>query len=310
MKTLPQGIQDYLALRRALGFQFNHVEALLKQFVSFLQEKGAPRMSPELMIEWAKQPVHTQSAHWAKRLGIVRDFAQYWKSVDPQVELPALGVLPYRYRRPTPYIYQETEIKSLLQASSFLQPQDGLRKHTYFTLIGLIAVAGLRIREPIALNREDVDFSQGIITVRKSKFGKSRLVPLDASTMKQLRRYAQVRDRFHSELLNPAFFVSDRGTRVTKDSVRWAFIEMSKRSGLRKPSDRHGPRIHDLRHSFAVRTLLDWYRAGLNIDQHMPVLSTYFGHDHPSDTYWYLSAVPELFSIAGKRLEKHMGGVL
>lgn len=310
MKPISQGIRDYLALRRALGFQFEHVEGALRNFASFLEEKKTSRLTSTLMVEWAKIPRQAQPAQWAKRLGMVRDFARFWKSTDPLTELPPDGLLPYCYRRRPPYIYTELEIEHLLAAASQLIPRDGLRRHTYFTLFGLIAAAGLRLSESIDLDQKDVDFSRGLLSVRNTKFGKSRLVPLHASTLERLRGYVRTRNRFHSRPRVPAFFVSDRGIRVTKDSVRWAFIAMSKQSALRAPSDRRGPRIHDLRHSFAVRTLMEWYRTGKNIDQQMPLLSTYLGHDHPSDTYWYLSAVPELLAYAGKRLEKQMGGVL
>jgi integrase/recombinase XerD len=191
----------------------------------------------------------------------------------------------------------------LIEAARLLPSPRGLRASTYATLFGLLAVTGMRMSEPIALDRGDVDLTRGILTVRRTKFGKSRIVPIHASTQQELRQYLDLRDRLHPLVQTRSFFISERGDRLTEWSVRWTLVRLSHRIGLRGPGDSHGPRLHDLRHGFAVETLLRWYRAGVDVEKHLPELSTYLGHVHVADTYWYISAVPELLQLATLRLE-------
>jgi integrase len=216
-------------------------------------------------------------------------------------------LLPHRYARKPPYIYTGREIKRLIAVARQLPSATGLRPATYATLFGLLAVTGLRISEALALNRADVDGAQAVLTIRRTKFGKSRLVPVHPATQRALARYARRRDRVYPKPMTESFFVSEHGARLTQWTVRYTFNRLSRRIGLRGPADRRGPRLHDLRHRLAVDTLLRWYRAGVDVERHLPELSTYLGHRHVADTYWYLSAVPELLRLAAARLEARGG---
>lgn len=304
MKTLRDGVEEYLEMRRALGFKLRLPGAALYDFVSFLEQEGASYITTELALRWATGPQEVQPAQWANRLSFVRTFAQYWSATEPRTEIPPLGLLPYRYQRRMPYIYSNEEIRRLLEASKNLSPETGFRRWTYYTLFGLLAVTGLRISEAIALNCEDVDLERCILTIHNAKFRKSRFVPIHISTLNRLKQYAHQRDHFLPNRMTSNFFVSERGKPLNDFTVRWTFVKLSRQIGLRGPSDSFGPRLHDLRHRFAANTLMHWYRSGLDVEQRLPTLSTYLGHSHVADTYWYLSAVPELLALAGARVEK------
>ncbi len=302
MSELRTALEEYLALRRALGFKLISAGGLLHSFVQFADNEGASFITTELVQRWATQP-NCQPAQWANRLGMVRRFARYRSSADPRTEIPPEGLLPHRRCRKTPYVYRDDEIARLIQAARELSSPIGLRATTYSTLFGLLSVTGMRISEPITLDREDVDLTEGILTVRRTKFGKSRLVPVHSSTQEMLSRYASLRDRIFPRPKTPSFFVSERGVRLTHGSARWTFIKLSHQIGLRGPDDHRGPRLHDLRHGFVIRTLLRLYRAGADVERHMPALATYIGHGHVADTYWYLSATPELLRLITARLD-------
>jgi integrase/recombinase XerD len=308
MSTLIDAVKDYLSLRRRLGYKMADAGRWLPDFVSFLERQGAEHITNELALRWAMQPVGTHPAHWAARLRAVRLFAEYHKGVDPQTEIPPQGLLPHRRNRPQPYIYKDNEIAGLIQEAKKLTSKTGLRSHTYSTLLGLLAVTGIRVGEALALNQGDVDLAQGILTIRQGKFNKTRLVPIHSSTQEVLRGYACLRDIAFPNPKILSFFLSEAGSRLEISCVYRTFVKISRRMGLRGPHDSHGPRFHDLRHSFAVRTVIEWYRAGMDVDSQMPKLSTYLGHAHVSDTYWYLSAVPELLCLAAARLGHTKGG--
>jgi integrase/recombinase XerD len=257
-----------------------------------------------LALRWAQEPQQVQPAEWAARLSYVRSFARYWSATDSRTEIPSVGLLPFRRGRATPYIYSRSDICALLKAATTLSPARGLRPRTYCALFGLLAVTGMRIGEIIHLSCDDVDLDQGLLTIRLTKFGKSRLIPLHASTVKKLTQYAHLRDQLHPRPSTPRFFLSNQGTSLTDCMVRWTFVKLTRQIGLRKSGESFGPRIHDLRHRFAVNTLLNWYRNGVDVEQRLPVLSTFLGHVHVTDTYWYLSAVPELLALTKDRLEK------
>lgn len=310
MNDLQTTLDEYLGLRRSLGFKLRDEGTVLPQFLSFLREKGAPVITTQLALRWATQPEGVLPAHWARRLTMVRLFAQFRSGVDPRTEVPPQGLLPYRYQRKPPYIYNDDEISKLLEAAYHLKSKGGLRPLTHSTALGLIAVTGMRISESLALDREDVDLPRGLLTVRLTKFGKSRLIPVHASTVGRLGDYSRARDQVVGGAKSPSFFVSERGTRLTQWSVRRAFVRLSHEIGLRHPGDSHGPRLHDLRHTFAVKTLLRWYQTGVDVERHMPELATYLGHKHVNDTYWYISAVPELLQLAAMRLDTTGGGGL
>jgi len=307
MSPLRQAVDEYLALRHALGFSLRLPGALLHQFAAFLERHGAPYITRDLALRWAQQPATAQPSTWANRLAAVRRFAQFWSASDPRTEVPPLGLLPHRYARKPPYLYTADDIRRLIAAARQLPSATGLRPATYATLLGLLAVTGLRISEALALNRADVDGAEAVLTIRRTKFGKSRLVPVHPATQRALGRYARRRDRVYPKPTTESFFVSERGARLTQCTVRYTFNRLSRQVGLRGPADRRGPRLHDLRHRLAVTTLLRWYRAGVDVERHLPALSTYLGHRHVADTYWYLSAVPELLRLAAARLEARGG---
>jgi len=311
MSKLHIALKDYLTLRRQLGFKLRDEGSLLPKFVLFVEQEGASFITKDLALRWAIQPKDALPAWWTARLRMVRRFVQYLSTTDPRTEIPPPGLLPHRYRRRPPYIYSDEEIKLLIEAAKQLSSTIGLRPYTYSTLFGLLAVTGMRVREPIHLHCKDVDLKQGVLTIHETKFGKSRLVPIHPSTQRILQQYECRRKRIYPNPLDPNFFMSDRGTRLTGWSVRNTFVKLSRQIGLRGPFDSHGPRLHDLRHGFAVRTILNWYRAGIDdVERQIPKLATYLGHTHVNDTYWYLSAVPELMQLATMRLDNTEGGTL
>jgi len=307
MTLLQQAIDDYIALRRSLGFKLRRMSEGLQDFAVFLEQKAAPYVTTELAMEWAVLPTHHQPSDWAQRLSFVRVFARHWHATDPRTEIPPTGLLPFRPQRARPYLYSELEIQKLLTAALKLSPSHGLRPGTYHCLFGLLAVTGLRISEALKLERQDVDLGERILTIRQTKFGKTRLVPLHTSTRDVMADYARRRGRFLRNASSPCFFLNDHGRRLDASAVRRTFYDLSRQIGLRGPEDRKGPRLHDFRHRFAVRTLVQWYRSNEDIERRLPVLATFLGHGHVADTYWYLSVEPELMGLATRRLELRWG---
>jgi integrase len=310
MSELRQAIDQYLALRRSLGFELRDPEAVLRRFVSFAEREGAAYITTDLVLRWTSEPSKAQPATWASWVAMVRRFARWWSATDPRTEVPPEGLLPQRYRRQPPYIYSDDEIEQLVRAAAQLPSSNGMRALTYSTYFGLVAATGMRMSEGLALDRSDVDLVGGILTIRRTKFGKSRIIPLHASTREALESYAVQRDHALRRVETPAFFVSAHGSRITQWSARYNFAKVSQQVGLRPPASGHGqgPRLHDLRHRFAVRTLIEWYRKGLDVEREIPKLSTYLGHVHVNDTYWYLEAVPELLQHATERLMQQRQG--
>ena len=308
MSELRTALEEYLAVRRALGFKLRLSGRLLQRFVDFADREGATIINTDLALRWATEPARAQPAQWANRLGMVRRFAQYRQAVDPRTEVPPPDLLPYQYRRPVPYLYSDDEVRQLFRAAGQLSSTTGLRPHTYATLLCLLAVTGMRTNEPLQLDRGDVDLIEGVLTVRGAQYGKSRYLPIHASTRDALQRYATLRDRVCRNPQSRGFFISERGTRITEWSLRWTFVKLSQDIGLRGPADSHGPRLLDFRHRFAVNTLARWYRAGIDVERHLPELATYLGHAHITDTYWYLTAVPELMHLAARQLERSVRG--
>ena len=306
MSTLRQALTDYLDIRRALGFELRSPARYLRTFVAFLEAQDASHITTAMAVRWATQPPDGAPANWARRLGIVRQFAAWHRTMDPRTEVPPTGRIPHRYRRKPPYIYTDEEIVRLVAAAGELPSPKGLRGHTYATIFGLLVATGMRVSEAVGLDRQDVDLEAAILSIRRAKFRKSRLVPLHASTRDALRGYADGRDRLVPTTTTFAFFVSERGSQITHWGTRYNFAKVSRQVGLRASAGGyrhgHGPRLHDLRHRFAARTLVDWYRAGRDVEREMPKLSTYLGHVHVNDTYWYIEAVPELLHLATERL--------
>jgi integrase len=304
MSELEQALNNYIATRRGLGFQLRLPAGCLRNFVAFLQAEGASYITTELALRWATQPAKAQPSTWTWRLGMVRRFAAWHRTMEPRTEVPPEGLLCHRYQRKHPHIYSDEEIERLLCRAEQLPSSKGFRAHTYTTLFGLLSVSGMRVNEALGLDRQDVDLDHGILCVRRTKFGKSRYVPVHTSTIDVLKQYAQKRDGIFPALATSAFFVSERGTRITDCIARYTFAKLSQQLGLRTMAKGHGrgPRLHDMRHRFAARTLINWYRAGVDVERELPKLATYLGHVHVNETYWYIEAVPELLQLATDRL--------
>lgn len=320
MSTLREHVRDYLALRRALGFRLVEAEIHLRGFCAFMEAHGESTITAQLALQWATTPAKARPTSWAGRLTTVRQFARYLHGFESRTEIPGAQLLPFRPKRCKPYLYSGHEISQLMAAARSMPSRQALRRWTMRTLIGLLAVTGMRLSEALALTGPDVDLQTGVLTIRGSKFRKSRLVPLHPSTCQALARYAQRRDALldqrdarlgpRARPRAPYFLLTGRGGKFWQAEVHKSFDAISRTVGLRPPSARRGPRLHDLRHRFATETLLRWSRSGTAIEREMPALSTYLGHSNISDTYWYLSAHPELMRHAALRLERRWGGSL
>jgi integrase/recombinase XerD len=302
---LRRAAEEYLTLRRALGFKLETQGRLLLDFVGSLDRAGAATVTTERALAWATSPPAGDPVWCALRLGVVRGFARYLQPRDPRTEVPPADLLPRRRRRATPYLYAPDDIGKLMAAARGLRSP--LRAATYETLIGLLAVTGARVGEAIRLDRDDLDWDHGRLTVVASKFGKSREVALHPRTLTALAAYARRRDELVPAPGAPSFFVSTAGTRLLHANVRGVFGQVVRAAGLEPRAARCRPRLHDLRHSFAISTLLTWYRAGADVQARLPWLSTYLGHVDPAATYWYLEAAPELLALAAARLERAPG---
>jgi integrase len=306
MNTLRQATHDYLNMRRALGFKLRAAGARLLDFVTFMEQHHASYITNQLALSWAQQSSAVQPSTWAQRLSFVRGFARYRSATDPRTQIPPESLLPFRAQRARPYYYSDNEIQSLLRAALKLPGGNyNLRPWIYHSLFGLLSVLGMRVGEACNLELQDVDLKAAVLTVRGAKFGKSRLLPLHTSTCNVLADYLARRQRFWAARSHSSYlFVSSRGNRLDGADIRRTFYSLSRQIGLRGLTDSHGPRIHDLRHRFAVKSLLHWYRAGEDAERRLPILSAYLGHVHVADTYWYLSAWPELMGEAMRRLER------
>lgn len=306
MNSLRQALVDYLAVRRALGYGLKRDEKLLNQFLTYLEDLGEERVTTKTALAWATLPQSADRSWWSCRLSIVRGFATHLHVIDPATEVPASDLLPWKRCRATPYLYSDEEIAALIAAAGTLHTPH--RVATCRSLIGLLVVTGMRVGEAIGLDRSDFDSSNGLVVVRKGKFGKSRELPLHPSTVDALRDYLRRRDRPRSTASTFALFVSGAGTRLLYGNVQCTFRQLVSRAGIEPRSAKCRPRLHDLRHSFAVLTILDGYRHEGDTETRLALLSTYLGHVDPGKTYWYLSAAPELLELAGRRLEHHLGG--
>jgi len=306
MTPLRRAIEEYLTLRRRLGVTLHETERVLIAFATYAERERAEHVTTDLVLRWATQLAGISAATVNGRCQMIRRFAQWRPLVDPLTEVPPTDLIPGRYRRHPPRLYREEDIPRLLEAAHTLPSPRGLRGRTYATLFGLLAVTGLRSSEVVALDDGDLDRREATLHIRRTKFGKSRLVPLHASTMDALTSYQAIRNRVVPHRHPDALFISERGVRITQNIAEYTFARVSAQIGLRRPFRGHrlghGPRLHDLRHRFAIRTLVESYRAGRAVDPLLPILATYLGHVHVHDTYWYLEAVPELLQLATERL--------
>ena len=303
MSQLSCHISDYLAMRRALGFKLEKEGRLLRDFATFAETAGASTITTDLAVRWAVLPQGASPVWAAQRLSMVRGFARYLQAFDPAAQVPPAGLLPARTRRVTPYIYSDAEVAALMTAARTLR--NPLKAATFETLIGLLAVTGLRGSEAMALDRGDLDATAGLLTVRATKFRKSRQLPLHASTLQALARYQAVRDELFP--VPASLLVSTTGARLCHATVQPAFRHLLRQAGIGHCASRPRPTIHSLRHTFAVKTLLGWYWDGQDAQARMPSLSTYLGHAAPAATYWYLTGTPELLALAAGRLEATTG---
>lgn len=300
MSALSIALDDYLVMRRSLGYKLERAGELLADFVAHLEQAGAERITVEFAVSWAMLAANPDSSWRAQRLSVVRSFARYLHAIDPGHQVPPPGLLHRVERRPAPFLYSDADILVLMAAAR--QLRSPLRAATFETLIGLLAVTGLRVGEIIRLDRDDLDVERGVLIVRNSKLGKSRHIPLHASTIETVQAYLLRRDELVPRPSSPAMFISTTGTRLRTGNLRTVFVELLERAGLPPRRGRQGPRLGDLRHSFAVQTLLDWHLAD-DVGSQLPVLSTYLGHSSPASTYWYLSASPPLLAAAALRLD-------
>jgi integrase len=302
MKSLREHLSQYIAARRALGTQLREPAKTLAKFVQFLRRKKARFITVPLALEWSQQSKNVQRATWARKLSMVRQFARWLSVIEPRHQVPPPRLLNVRHRRSKPYIYSDQEMAGLMAAAAALKSPRGIKGLTLGTLIGLLAATGLRPGEAAALEDQDVDLEAGVLVIRNSKLGKSRLVPVHPSVVTALEKYARERNRIFPLPCCSAFFVSDRGTPPDLSVVRRWFREVSRSCGLRKALEGRrcgrGPRLQDLRHTFGTKRLMEWYRTGSNVPLQMPKLTAYLGHSSVACTYWYIEAVPELLKLA------------
>lgn len=307
MSALCSAAEDYLRVRRALGYKLEVQGWLLGEFITYLEQTKAATVTTDAAVAWATAPAAADRSYWAQRLSVVRQFARHLQTIDPACEIPPAALLPFRPRRAIPHLYQPEEITALMAAAGTLPV--GLQAATYRTLIGLLAVTGLRLGEAIRLDRDDLDADHQLLRILNSKFGKSREVALHETAIGALENYSRLRDRSFPKPRCEAFFLSTRGTRLLAPSIHETFNRLVVIAGLTpRPAGRR-PRPHDLRHAFAVRTLLDWYRDGLDVQARLPLLSTWLGHVNPASTFWYLTAAPELLALAAERLDPALEGL-
>ena len=302
MNPLRSAVGDYLAMRRALGFKLDREEKLLPQLADFVAERGEQHLSTAAALAWATLPKGS-AAWWSSRLRIARGFAIYMNALDPTHEVPAPDLLPSPPHRATPYLYDERQISALIAAAGTLRTP--LRVATFQTLLGLLAVTGMRIGEVIGLDCEDCDARNGCLVVRGAKFGKSRELALHPSTVTALRGYLRRTDRPPAAPNTSALLITSVGTRLRINDAQRTFATLRCRAGIEARSASRRPRLHDLRHSFAVATVLDAYHRDEDVGRSLALLATYLGHVDPASTYWYLSAAPELMQLAADRLQRH-----
>jgi len=308
-RTLTSYAREYLAHRRSAGFELESAGKLLLQFAKYADRRSnRSAFTSELAVRWAGLPEQASGVYRSHRLNIVRGFAKYVAIFNPHVEIPPANVFGQAYCRVAPYIYTPAEVRTILAASRKLMPADGLRPHTYSTVFGLLICTGMRLREALRLKRSDIDLRNATISIRETKFKKSRMIPVHSSTVKALRNYAKSRDQLYPVQKADEFFISVRGTGLSICTVEATFIRIRSEIKWSSNSGRQLPRIHDMRHTFACRRLIMWYEQGADIEQQMSALSTYMGHVNVKNTYWYLSAVPELMLWAGTQFERFAAG--
>lgn len=305
--ALERAAQDYLAIRRSFGYKLRGQDRLLADFCAWAQRAGLDTVTTEAAAAWAVAPGAGESWH-AERLSVVRGFASHLRVLDPRCEVPPRDALPAGHKRVPPHIYSAEDVDALLAQARQLSPP--MRAATFETLLGLLVVTGMRSGEALRLNRSDVDLEAGTVMILATKFNKSRELAVHATTVVALADYLDRRDKCWPQPATTSFFVSNRGRRLSPSSLYVAFGQLLSRAGLDRPAGSRGrrPRPHDLRHGFAVATMLEWYRTDQDVQALLPALSAYLGHARPSATYWYLSAVPQLLAAASDRAQAARSG--
>lgn len=306
MSRLAEQVTAYLRMRRALGYQLLRHERLLTDFAAYLDRRGEDRITVDAALAWATAPPRVSRRDAARRLSVVRRFAGYVAVFDPATEVPRTALLGDGTTRTPPYIFTADEVRALMAAARRLSPP--LAAASYATLIGLLGATGLRPGEARRLDRADVNLRAATLLIRDSKFGKSRQVPVGPTTVAALSSYARRRDRLCPHPADAAFLVSAAETRLDRRAVGAIFHALLVDVGISVPAGVRVPRLYDLRHTFAVTTLTDWYAAGVDVDRRLPALSAYLGHVNPTNTYWYLEAVPQLMRVVADRLERSRDG--
>jgi integrase len=306
---MAQHVDTYLQQRRALGFELKSQGYLLRKFAEYLDHSGhRGPLTTEVMLRWVNLPETLSRNYRARRLSAVRCFARYLAVRDGQTEAPGLQLVARTSFHQRPHLYSQQDLQQLLAAAGRLWPTHPLRRLTFQTLLGLLACTGLRISEALRLDAAHVDLTHGVLRIEKTKFKKSRLVSLHPTATRALRRYAQARYGQGASLDGSPFFVGGDGNRLTYGAVNSTFQRLRGMLGWKEGNGQWPrPRIHDLRHTFACQRLLSWYRQGKNVHHLVAALSTYMGHGKVTDTYWYLTATPELMAIAADRFEQFVG---
>lgn len=309
MKTLTHRLEEYLALRRAMGYSLDSTGRLLGKFTEYADLKGQHTITTSLFLDWKASFGNANPNTWAQRLGMVRMFAIWLAQRDDQTEVPPTQLLPGNQKRNTPYIYSKSEIASIVEEAGKLPSDYGTRGALWRTFFGLVSVTGMRVSEAIKLDNSDVDMKNAVVTVQQGKNNRIRQLPIDQSVVEQLNDYAQLRDQFINTA-SDRFFLKEDGIPASACGARYNFAQVSMKVGLRSQQrfcrHGHGPRIHDLRHTFAVHTILEWFREERNIEREMYKLSNYLGHTKPKNTYWYIEAIPELMQLAAARSESRL----
>jgi integrase/recombinase XerD len=307
MNRLFQSVKEYITVRRQLGFDMKHLESFLLSFALFLKKERATYITIKLALEFATANQKASRSWQARKLGAIRRFALYIRTFDKRTEIPPLVLLPFKYYRRPPYLFTDRDITDLLESFQFTMKKGSFEAQTYYTLIGLIAVTGMRSGEVLALTNGSVDLKKKIITIYESKYRKTRKIPVHQSTIKTLKQYVKCRDQQIRKKASDYFFVNTRGMRLVRTALQYAFINACKTVGIGKQA-KFRPRITDLRHHFSIKTLVNCHRKRRNPEEIIPMLSMYLGHENPKHTYWYLTATKELMDLINNRVEKKFGG--
>lgn len=304
MKSLKHAVEEYINYRCSLGFILTHDKSILNQFVSYMKMKKATYVTREHAIALAKLNQHAARESWAVRLATIRRFAEYWVHMDPRTEIPTQCLGSCTYPRRAPYIYSYDEIRRILEYCEKSSSAYEIERYSYFTWYGLLATTGMRIGEVARLDRNDLNLAEGIITIHNSKFKKSRHVPLHGSTMDALKGYLNYRDHYIPKPKTSRLFIDHLGAALSAWRVRKIFRQLLSEVGIQRTFGGR-PRIMDFRHTMAVNTLIRWHKRRVNMDQYIPLLSTYLGHVHLRHTYWYITATPELQRMVASRLKNN-----